>query len=89
MVTQTTLKEKVSIESLAEEYSDTYDRLSRIEQEFHNLYGEKIGEIGCIALLGMLELTRDLEGITAQIYNSGHTIDEALKCVASHGGNEQ
>lgn len=88
MATQSTLKEKVDVELLAEEYNETYDLLSKIEQEFHELYDEKIGEIGCMVLLKLLELTRDLEGITAQIYNSGRTIDSALKLAKRQRGEQ-
>ncbi len=79
MITQSTLEEKPDFEYLADEYSLVYEQISKIEQEFHDLFGNKIGEIGCIALVKLLDLVREEERITVQIYNTGHSIDEAVR----------
>lgn len=79
MVTQATLKKKPDFEYLADEYNLVYEQISKIEQEFHELFDDKIGEIGCIALVKLLELVREEERLVAQIYNAGHTIDEAVR----------
>lgn len=79
MMTQTTLKEKPDFEYLADEYNLVYEQISKIEQEFHELFDDKIGEIGCIALVKLLDLVREEERLVAQIYNAGHTIDEAVR----------
>ena len=49
MVTQATLKKKPDFEYLADEYNLVYEQISKIEQEFHELFDDKIGGIGCIA----------------------------------------
>lgn len=79
MMTQTTLKEKPDFEYLADEYNLIYEQISKIEQEFHELFDDKIGEIGRIALVKLLDLVREEERLVAQIYNAGHTIDEAVR----------
>lgn len=79
MVTQATLKKKPDFEYLADEYNLVYEQISKIEQEFHELFDDKIGGIGCIALVKLLELVREEERLVAQIYNAGHTIDEAVR----------
>lgn len=79
MIKQTTLKERPAFEFLASEYNFTYEQISKIEQQFHELFDDKIGDIGCIALVKLLDLVREEERLVAQIYNSGHTIDEAVR----------
>ena len=78
MIQDSIYTQKAYFEDVARDWYRVNGQLADMFDEFMNLYGEKIGEIGVLVFNKLLGLTKEIELLSYYLYRDNHTIKEVF-----------